>query len=44
MDSLDKLLKEKNDVESIVKSTCFINNITPQEFVVKSRAKNTKLC
>jgi len=39
MDSLDKLLKEKNDVESIVKSTCFINNITPQEFVVKSRER-----
>ena len=39
MDDLDILLKEKNDIQSIIKATCFINNITPQQFNTKSRER-----
>lgn len=39
MDDLDILLKEKNDIQSIIKATCFINNITPQQFDTKSRER-----
>ena len=39
MDQLDLLLKEKNNIECIIKATCFINNITPKEFQTKSRER-----
>ena len=40
MDQLDLLLKEKNNIECIIKATCFINNITPKEFEKKSRQRH----
>ena len=39
MDNIRKLLEEKDNVEVIIKSTCLINNLSLEDFKIKSRER-----
>ena len=39
MGDLEVLLKDKNDIKSVINATCLINNISSAEFLKKSRER-----